>query len=86
MITFFNRKLLLSTMNIDQYANARDDLVKADIDFKVATKGQNYKHTMPRTYNINGRTMTNTGIVYDLYVHEKDYKKAVTAINKKDGL
>lgn len=85
MITLFNRKRVLYTMNMDQYANARDDLVKADIDFKVATKGQNYKQTMPRTYNINGRTVTNTGIVYDLYVHEKDYKRAVTAINKKDS-
>ena len=65
-------------MSIDQYANARDDLVKAGIDFKVSTKGQNYKHTMPRTYNVNGKTVTNTGMVYDLYVHEKDYKKAHT--------
>lgn len=82
MITFFNRKSVLSTMNFDQYANARDDLVKADIDFKVATKGRNYKHTMPRTYNVKGQTFTNTGIVYDLYVHEKDYSKAIAAINR----
>ena len=81
MITIFNRKLLLSTMNVDQYANAKDDLAKAGIGFRVATKGQNYKHTMPRTYNINGKTVTNTGLVYDLYVHEKDYSKAVKAIN-----
>ena len=82
MITFFNRKLVLSTMNFDQYANARDDLVKAGIDFKVSTKGQNYKHTMPRTYNVNGKTVTNTGMVYDLYVHEKDHKQAVAVINR----
>ena len=82
MITFFNRKLVLSTMNIDQYLNARDDLVKAGIDFRVATKGQNFKHTMPRTYNVNGKTVTNTGIVYDLYVHEKDYSKATAVINR----
>ena len=82
MITFFNRKSVLSTMNIDQYLNARDDLVKAGIDFKVATKGQNYKHTMPRTYNIKGKSVTNTGIVYDLFVHEKDYNRAVAVINR----
>ena len=82
MITIFNRKCVLSTMNIDQYANARDDLVKAGIKFTVSTKGQNYKHTMPRTHNINGKTITNTGIVYDLYVHEKDYNKAVAVINR----
>ena len=81
MITFFNRKSVLSTMNIDQYLNARDDLVKAGIDFRVATKGQNFKHTMPRTYNIKGKSVTNTGIVYDLYVHEKDYSRAVAVIN-----
>ena len=81
MITIFNRKLLLSTMNVEQYANAKDDLIKAGIVFRVAAKGQNYKHTMPRTYNINGKTVTNTGLVYDLYVHEKDYSKAVKVIN-----
>ena len=82
MITIFNRKQVLSTMNFDQYANARDDLVKAGINFKVSTKGQNYKHTMPCTYNVNGKTVTNTGIVYDLFVHEKDYNKAVVVINR----
>ena len=82
MITFFNRKSVLSTMNIDQYLNARDDLVKAGIDFRVATKGQNFKHTMPRTYNVKGKSVTNTGIVYDLFVHEKDYNKAITVINR----
>ena len=44
MITIFNRKLLLSTMNVEQYANAKDDLAKAGIVFRVAAKGQNYKH------------------------------------------
>ena len=86
MITFFNRKLLLSTMNIDQYANAKDDLVKAGIDFKVETKGQNGKHTMPRTYSSGGsKQYINTGMVYDLYVHEKDMARATAAIHKKDG-
>lgn len=83
MITVFNRKLLLSTMNVGQFANAKDDLAKAGIAFRIATKGQNYKHTMPRTYNINGKTVTNTGLVYDLYVHEKDYNKAISVINKR---
>ena len=82
MITIFNRKQVLSTMNFDQYANARDDLVKAGIDFRVATKGRNGKHTMPRTYNVKGKSIINTGIVYDLYVHEKDYNKAVAVINR----
>ncbi len=81
MITVFNRKLILSTMNVEQYANAKDDLAKAGIGFRVATKGQKYKHTMPRTYSINGKTVTNTDLVYDLYVHEKDYSKAIKVIN-----
>lgn len=85
MITFFNRKLILSTMDVEKYANAKDDLVKAGIGFRVATKGQNYKHTMPRTYNVNGKSVTKTGLIYDLYVHEKDYDKAIAVINKKGG-
>ena len=83
MITVFNRKLLVSTMNVEQYANAKDELAKAGIGFRVATKGTNYKHTMPRTYNVKGRTVTKTGLVYDLYVHEKDYNKAIAVINKR---
>ena len=35
MITIFNRKLAFSTMDMEKYANARDDLKNAGIDFRV---------------------------------------------------
>ncbi len=86
MITFFNRKLILSTMDADRYSNARDDLAAAGIKFTVTTKGQNTRHTVARTYTGTGAAAKAvSGMIYDIYVHEKDYSKAKVVINKKGG-
>lgn len=86
MITFFNRKLLLSTMNMERYANAKEDLIAAGIKYTVDAKGRNTKHTVARAYTGTGSAAkTVSGIIYDIYVHRKDYDRAVAVINKKDG-
>lgn len=87
MITIFNRKLVFSTMDMDKYANARDDLKNAGIDFRVETKGQAVRYTIARTHNINianigMRTKVSSGMIYNLYVHEKDYDRAAALIHK----
>ena len=85
MITFFNRKLVLSTMNIDRYTNAREDLITAGIKYTVSTKGRNTKHTVARAYTGTATASRSvSGMIYDIYVHEKDYDKAIAAIHKKD--
>ena len=89
MITILNRKLAFSTMDMEKYANARDDLKNAGIDFRVDTKGQVSKHTVAKTpgsvtmANIGMRTKTSSGMIYNIYVHEKDYNRAVAAIHGK---
>lgn len=85
MITIFNRKLAFSTMDMEKYANARDDLKNAGIEFRVDAKGQVAKNTIARTHNMTNvgmRTKVSSGMIYNLYVHEKDYDRAVAAIHK----
>ena len=85
MITIFNRKELLITTNSDVYSNAKDDLKLAGIKYATGSKGNNFKHAVARTYvdEHNRQRVSNSGMVYMIYVHEKDYQKAVAAINKK---
>lgn len=84
MITIFNRKEVLITTNAEIYANAKDDLKKAKIDFRLGSKGNNFKHATARmtTGMPPGAKYVNTGMVYIIYVHEKDYNKAVAIINR----
>ena len=41
MITVFNRKELITTYDMDELANAKDDLRNAGIDFKISKKHSN---------------------------------------------
>ncbi|MBQ8604347.1 MAG: hypothetical protein IJ410_05865 [Oscillospiraceae bacterium] len=86
MITIFNRKLAFSTMDMEKYANARDDLKNAGIDFRVDCKGQTDRHTISRTHNMVSfgmRTKVSSGMIYNLYVHEKDYNRAIAVIRRR---
>lgn len=84
MITIFNRKELMITRDMDRYANAKDDLKAAGIDFTLGSKGNNFKHATARarTGMPNGTVSYDSGMVYIIYVHEKDYNRAVAAIHR----
>lgn len=86
MITIFNRKELLITTNAERYANAKEDLSKAKIDFRLGSKGNNFKHATARIHTgmPSGAKYVNTGMVYIIYVHEKDYNRALATINKSN--
>ena len=63
-----------------------EDLIAAGIKYTVDAKGRNTKHTVARAYTGTGSAAkTVSGIIYDIYVHQKDYDRAVAVINKKDG-
>lgn len=83
MITFFNRKELLVTTDTARYSNAKEELRDADIDFRTGSKGNNFKHAVARVYTgmPPGAKYVNTGMIYIIYVHEKDYNKAIAVIN-----
>lgn len=86
MITIFNRKELLITTNAERYANAKEDLSRAKINFRLGSKGNNFKHATARMYTgmPSGAKYVNTGMIYIIYVHEKDYNRALAVINRSN--
>ena len=85
MLTFFNKKQALSTMDTERYINAKEDLAAAGIKFSVKTQSASGSHNLsPKTGAHGfGRTKTHSGMLYDIYVHEKDYNRALYVINKR---
>ncbi len=84
MITIFNRSMVLRTFEMEKYLNARDDLVENNIDYKITVRDRrNYSSMAMRKGTIyTGRRFA---CEYSLYVHQKDYDKAIVVINKKEG-
>lgn len=84
MITIFNRYMVLRTFEMDKYLNARDDLAENNIDYKMTVRNRrNYNSMAMRKGTVyTGRRFA---CEYSLYVHRKDYDRAVAVINKKDG-
>ena len=80
MITVFNRKELLTTQDVDRYANAKDDLKNSGIEFLPKVKGV---YGMPP--RSAGRLQMKKRLVseYTVYVHEKDYNCAIAVISQK---
>ena len=76
MITIFNRKMVFRTFEMDKYMNARDVLVENNIDYKFIVR----RRRNPKIFA--GRELIGE---YNLYVHEKDYNRAIAVINKKGG-
>ena len=82
MITVFNRKELIITMETNRQAKVRDILSQNGIDYTVKT-------TNPETAPILGYRRARTGSFginpdysyeYKIYVHKKDYEKAAALI------
>ena len=82
MITVFNRKELIITMEMNRQAEVRNILSQNGIDYTVKT-------TNLQTAPIFGNRRAHTGrfginpdysYEYKIYVHKKDYEKAVSLI------
>ena len=84
MITIFNRYMVLRTFEMDKYLNARDELAENNIDYKMTVRNRrNYNSRAMRKGTVyTGRRFA---CEYSLYVHQKDYDRAVAVINRKDG-
>ena len=85
MITIFNRKELIITMNMKRQSEVRDILFQNGIDYIVKTIN-------PETAPILGNRRAHTGSFginanysyeYKIYVHKKDFEKAVSVVNKQ---
>ena len=83
MITIFNRKELISTTDVEKYANARDDLKDAGTEFKLRSRAMHKSHVAAGKKIIPiGR---NNGTEYIIYVKEQDYNRAINIIHNKEG-
>jgi hypothetical protein len=84
MITIFNRKLLLSTTDIEKYANAKDDLAAAKILFATKVQSTSGSHNITKTPDYyGGRAKNNSGLLCEIFVHEDDFDRAVYVINHR---
>lgn len=81
MITIFNRKMVFRTFDMEKYLNARDILVENNVDFKMTIRNRrDYNSKAMRKGSIyTGRRFS---CEYSIYVHEKDYSRAVAVINR----
>ena len=77
MITIFNRKELLSTYDVDKYANARDDLKNAGIEFRARSKFRN------GATPVASKIYKGNGTIYYIFVKEQDYGRALSVIHSK---
>ncbi len=78
MITIFNRKELLITMDMKRYGDARDILSAHGIDYTVKTTNrQNAAVIGSRRARVGSFGMNqNFAYEYKIYVHKKDYENA----------
>lgn len=81
MITIFNRKELFITNSIERYKNAAGDLKAANIPYtsKVSGAGSRGRAMRGKT----GTPVANSNL-YVIYVREKDYNRALSAISKDE--
>ena len=84
MITIFNRKEVITTYDVEEYANARDDLKEAGIEFKIRRKRTGYSSVRSMGRGISASQKHN-GLEYTIYVKEEDYHRAVHIIHNKEG-
>ena len=82
MITVFNRKELIITMEMNRQAEVRNILSQNGIDYTVKTTNL---QTAPLLGSRMGRTnrytyRTDNSYEYKIYVHKKDFEKAVFLI------
>lgn len=89
MITIFNRKEVITTYDVEKYANTRDDLRDAGIEIKIRVKRTGYnKYPTGKGSGVGRGTLfgrKHNGLEYTIYVKETDYNRAVHIIHNKEG-
>ena len=78
MLTIFNRKELIVTMDIHRQAEIRDVLAQNDIDYTVKTKNLQNSGVLDSQRGRIGNMGINQDYSYEykIYVHKKDYEAA----------
>ena len=78
MLTIFNRKELIVTMDIHRQAEIRDVLAQNDIDYTVKTKNLQNSGAFDSQRGRIGNMGINQDYSYEykIYVYKKDYEAA----------
>ena len=78
MLTIFNRKELIVTIDIHRQAEIRDVLARNDIDYTVKTKNLQNSGALDSQRGRIGNMGINQDYSYEykIYVHKKDYETA----------
>ncbi len=77
MLTIFNRKELLITMDMEVQAEVRATLAQNGIEYMVKTKNMEGSRGRTGSFGINQAYVRE----YKIYVHKKDYDKACMLIH-----
>ena len=82
MITIFNRKELLITLDMKRQASVRDALSANGIKYTVKTTNLQSATVIGSSRGRVGSYGTNQNFCYEykIYVHRKDYNKALSLI------
>lgn len=84
MITIFNRREVLITMDMKRQADARNILFQNSIDYKVKTiniQGASIFDSR-RGHSCNFKVKPAYSYEYKIYVHKKDFEKARYLVRK----
>lgn len=85
MITIFNRKELLITFDINEQSKVKDILAANNIDYYTKVINQYTPYLSASRLHLNSKSpvqMLNYEYEHIIYVHKKDYEKAVYLIKK----
>lgn len=84
MLTIFNRKELTTTFSIQKQSKVRSILSSNNIKYYIKTVNRNSPSTFSDTRSRTGTFGQNMELAYQyiIYVHKKDYDKALAIINQ----
>jgi len=84
MITIFNRKELLITLDMKLQANVRDILVANGIDYTVKVTNLENPTAIGNSRARVGSSGINQNLAYEykIYVHKKNYNNALRLMNE----
>ena len=83
MITNFNRRCLIATMDMKQQSDFRDKLIGAGIGYTIGTKNLQSSEWVGGGHRGRYGSMgidQKYSYEYKIYVHKNDYERAVKAI------
>ncbi len=81
MITIFNRKEVYTTYSPKKLAEIRSILNDNNVDYRVDISGSNKRNISAVPFAVDRFGENNRNCQYRVFIHKKDYSKAIYLIN-----